>query len=568
MPNFVLSESRSHRKMLRHIGITALVISMLLPISPHTSTADQEKKDKQVQEESVPTPEEQTETQPEKKPVAVDEVPQGEPEKPEEKTETQKPEVAEKKNTIFDIKAHRAENPKNLEIIFRCSEEPAFTDRKMTDAIGILLDIAEGELKSPEELNLPETFNVTLETKEKKDVTPTVLRFELTLPRPYSSYTAKQQGKEVVITIEDFFKAEEEETQEPATVEAGPEEETVKEVDSNFSLGNMAGGGGSPGTGLSPSFGSSGYDSGNLISVDFFKVDLHNVFRILREVSGKNIIVAEGVSGTLTLALNEVPWDFALDIIVNLKDLAKEERLNTIVIYPKDKDFTWPERKVGLQIIDTTEPKPDKPGRAVITPGGDSQDTKILKAKKFVSLGLKDEKKGDLENAVQFYEKALGYWPKTAEKSKLAQKVAMMYLVKLNQNAKAVYFAKKALAADKTNTDAALIAAIGHANMKENRAAQQYFDQSISSGNPSRDALLNYAVFSEQQKRYAAARRLLRKFDDLYGENLESMVSRARILDKQGMTNKADKVYTAILHAGFQVPPDLRKFILTRVKDR
>jgi type IV pilus assembly protein PilQ len=100
--------------------------------------------------------------------------------------------------------------------------------------------------------------------------------------------------------------------------------------------------------------------------------------------------------------------------------------------------------------------------------------------------------------------------------------------------------------------------------MEEHSQAQRYFDQSISIGTPSRDALFNYAVFSERQRQYDAALRLLDKYSELYGENLDSMVSRARIFDLQGRKDEADKVYTAILHAGFSVPSDLRSFILNR----
>ena len=49
----------------------------------------------------------------------------------------------------------------------------------------------------------------------------------------------------------------------------------------------------------------------------------------------------------MTLTLDDVPWDFALDAILNLKDLKKEERYNTIVIYPKSKDFIWPHKTVS-----------------------------------------------------------------------------------------------------------------------------------------------------------------------------------------------------------------------------
>lgn len=90
---------------------------------------------------------------------------------------------------------------------------------------------------------------------------------------------------------------------------------------------------------MQDAFNFSGYNK-ERITVEFQKMDLHNVFNFLRQVSGVNIVVDESVQGSLTLVLDDVPWDFALDIILNLKDLEKEERFNTIVISPKGKGFT------------------------------------------------------------------------------------------------------------------------------------------------------------------------------------------------------------------------------------
>ena len=104
-------------------------------------------------------------------------------------------------------------------------------------------------------------------------------------------------------------------------------------------------------------FGFSAYER-ERISVDFYKMDLYNVCRFLREVSGTNIIVDESVQGTLTLTLDDVPWDFALDAILNLKDLKKEERYNTIVIYPKSKDFIWPHKTVSKLSFQAFELQP------------------------------------------------------------------------------------------------------------------------------------------------------------------------------------------------------------------
>ncbi|MCI5130956.1 MAG: energy transducer TonB, partial [Candidatus Electrothrix sp. EH2] len=276
----------------------------------------------------------------------------------------------------------------------------------------------------------------------------------------------------------------------------------------------------------------------------------------------KNIVIAGDVSGTLTLALNDVPWRFALDIIVNLKDLAKMERNNTIVIYPKDKEFVWPEPEDENLLIEEDEELKQK--GITITGGEESVPPEQLEAKKLIANGRAAEKKGDLETAIRFYEQAFEKWPKN---TKLATKISTTYLAQLNQNAKAVFFAKKALEADKKNNAAALNAAIGYANMEELRQAQHYFDQSVNVGKPSREALISYAAFSERQRQYDAALRLLKKLEELYGQDLNSMVAQARIYDALGNYGAARKKYRAILHAGFRVPPDLKKFILSKTRN-
>uniref|UniRef100_UPI004055A5EB hypothetical protein n=1 Tax=Candidatus Electronema sp. TaxID=2698783 RepID=UPI004055A5EB len=496
------------------------------------------------------------------------------------------PPAAVETNSISKVSAQRA--GKRLEIEIHCAKMPEYTDRELPGSgrRGIVVDIANAEIASTADLTLPEEFKITLSTSAKTDTQPPRMRFEFSLAEPYVSYAASLNGHNIVLILEDFFKDEALPLPEAAAFPA-PTKEKAKEAEKEKAKGPDKDGekksasgesidahlpqvqvplkSGSAAKAENP-FG--GIDDAPLITVDFYKVDLHNVFRLLGEVSGINIVVAEGVSGTLTLALNEVPWDFALDIILNLKDLAKEKRHNTIVIFPKDKEFVWPKRAAELIIEDETAGK-TQGGMITIRPDGDQQQPEAIEAKQIVAKGLKAEKEGGLETAVQLYEKALNIWPdkvERQEKSKLANKIASIYLTRLNQNAKAVYYAKKALAADKKNSSAALNAAIGHANMEEHSQAQRYFDQSISIGTPSRDALFNYAVFSERQRQYDAALRLLDKYSELYGENLDSMVSRARIFDLQGRKDEADKVYTAILHAGFSVPSDLRTFILNRTR--
>ncbi len=496
------------------------------------------------------------------------------------------------------VKISGQQSGRNLEITIHCSRYPAYEDYKLPGKV--VLELASAEAEKPAELSsalLAFKLDVKVTAKAQS------LLLEFNLPDPNLQHTFTRQGNNIILTVANFFpEAQSGSTTATAAAPSGAAaplsipapaqpKDAAKQQEAAPAASSIAAhlpadplksgkaavsvpaaaGGGAPAAAQSP-FGSG---ESELITVDFYKVDLHNVFRLLGEISGYNIIVSEGVNGTLTLALHEVPWDFVLDIVVNLKDLAKEQRHNTIVIYPKEKEFVWPQRSAAETAL-SIEPEGGvkKSGSPLVVIGQGTSESKAAppeaaEAKKFVTFGIKAEKEGSLETAAQLYEKAFELWPdkvERKEKGQLANKIASIYLVQLNQNAKAVYYAKKALAADKTNSSAALNAAIGHANMEENRQAQQYFDQSISGGKPSREALFSYAVFSERQGQPDAALRLLGKYSELYGEDLDSMVSRGRILDQQGRKAEADQVYTAILHAGFSVPPDLRAFIVSRAR--
>jgi type IV pilus secretin PilQ/predicted competence protein len=72
--------------------------------------------------------------------------------------------------------------------------------------------------------------------------------------------------------------------------------------------------------------------TGQKISLDFKDADIKNVFRLLAEVSGLNIIVTADVNRRVTLRLLEVPWDQALDLIISTNGLDKEQIGNVLRI--------------------------------------------------------------------------------------------------------------------------------------------------------------------------------------------------------------------------------------------
>jgi type IV pilus assembly protein PilQ len=72
--------------------------------------------------------------------------------------------------------------------------------------------------------------------------------------------------------------------------------------------------------------------TGQKLSLDFKDADIKNVFRLLAEVSGLNIVVTNDVARKVTLRLVEVPWDQALDLLIDTNGLGKEQIGNVVRI--------------------------------------------------------------------------------------------------------------------------------------------------------------------------------------------------------------------------------------------
>ncbi len=74
--------------------------------------------------------------------------------------------------------------------------------------------------------------------------------------------------------------------------------------------------------------------TGRLVSFEFKDIDIHNLLRIMAELSRRNIVVADNVAGKITIRLRNVPWDQALDLILKSKKLGKEEFGDIIRVAP------------------------------------------------------------------------------------------------------------------------------------------------------------------------------------------------------------------------------------------
>src|SRR5580698_2372602 len=74
--------------------------------------------------------------------------------------------------------------------------------------------------------------------------------------------------------------------------------------------------------------------TGERLTLNFQDIDVRSVLQLLADTSGQNIVVSDSVSGNLTLRLQNVPWDQALDIVLRTKGLDKRRQDNVIIIGP------------------------------------------------------------------------------------------------------------------------------------------------------------------------------------------------------------------------------------------
>ena len=75
--------------------------------------------------------------------------------------------------------------------------------------------------------------------------------------------------------------------------------------------------------------------SGERLTLNFQDIETRAVLQLLADASGQNIVVSDSVSGNVTLRLQNVPWDQALDIVLRTKGLDKRRQDNVIIVAPQ-----------------------------------------------------------------------------------------------------------------------------------------------------------------------------------------------------------------------------------------
>lgn len=92
--------------------------------------------------------------------------------------------------------------------------------------------------------------------------------------------------------------------------------------------------------------------TGRKVTLEFSDADIKKIFQLLAEVSNQNILVSDDVTGTISLKLVNVPWDQALDVILENKGLGMQKEGNIVQIRPRSKMKSLDDEAVEMRLTE------------------------------------------------------------------------------------------------------------------------------------------------------------------------------------------------------------------------
>ena len=96
---------------------------------------------------------------------------------------------------------------------------------------------------------------------------------------------------------------------------------------------------------------------GEKLSLNFQNVEVRAVLQVIADFTGLNIITSDTVNGSLTLRLKDIPWDQALDIIMQTKGLDMRKNGNVVLIAPREELAVKEKQQLeSMQQINDLEP--------------------------------------------------------------------------------------------------------------------------------------------------------------------------------------------------------------------
>jgi len=252
------------------------------------------------------------------------------------------------------------------------------------------------------------------------------------------------------------------------------------------------------------------------------------------------------------MSLRNVPWDFALDLILEVENLKKEEKLNTYIITPIEKR----EQGKGELIVRKVSNKALQPARLL-----KKKEEERRKAQQLILKAYNLEKEGKSLEALALYEKAVSLWKDNTD---LLKKTAYLYYT-IGNFSRAYYYANKALKTNPDDAEASLYAALSAVRLDKKEEARVLFDMAVKGKPKIPEAFYDYAVFLEKQKDYIHALSIYEQYEDLFGPLLQTSLAIARIYHMLGNSEKACSKYKETLLSGFKMDLSTKKSIKEKI---
>ncbi len=97
--------------------------------------------------------------------------------------------------------------------------------------------------------------------------------------------------------------------------------------------------------------------SGEKLSLNFQNIEIRSLLQVIADFTSFNIVTSESVSGAVTLRLKDVPWDQALDIILQAKGLGVRKTGNVLWVAPKDELIAKEKQELEAKVnVESLEP--------------------------------------------------------------------------------------------------------------------------------------------------------------------------------------------------------------------
>jgi len=91
--------------------------------------------------------------------------------------------------------------------------------------------------------------------------------------------------------------------------------------------------------------------TGERLSINFQKIDVRSALAVIADFTGINFVTSDSVQGEITINLNDVPWDQALDVIMKTRGLAKRQTGNVVWVAPSQEIAKFEEDELKANAI-------------------------------------------------------------------------------------------------------------------------------------------------------------------------------------------------------------------------